>query len=125
MLFVTWELTSHCGRSFGLWVFWVLASAIIFGTVYADYAVPAWMPSPIQHMLIQLDPVFEVFPDGREMTSFTPYYFSIVTFTTLGFGDIQPTNLAGEIWLVLEVLLGYIMLGGLVGIFANKFARRS
>lgn len=50
--------------------------------------------------------------------------FLIVTFTTLGFGDIHPLNLAGEVWLALEVLLGYIMLGGLIGVFANKLARR-
>jgi len=61
----------------------------------------------------------------RDKTDFTPYYFSIVTFTTLGFGDITPANKAGEIWLALEVILGYIMLGGLISIFANKLARRS
>ena len=75
--------------------------------------------------LDRLDPEFSVSPEGRVETAFTPYYFSIVTFTTLGFGDITPTNRAGEIWLVLEVLLGYVMLGGLIAIFANKFARRS
>jgi len=64
-------------------------------------------------------------PDKRIPTRFTPYYFSIVTFTTLGFGDVTPLNLAAEICLVLEVVLGYVMLGGLISIFASKFARRS
>lgn len=53
-------------------------------------------------------------------------YYSVVTFTTLGFGDIVPI---GHFWarffVVLEVILGYIMLGGLISIFANKLARRS
>ena len=59
----------------------------------------------------------------RETTGFTPYYFSIVTFTTLGFGDVIPLNLAGEVWLAIEVVLGYVMLGGLISIFANKLAK--
>jgi hypothetical protein len=40
-------------------------------------------------------------------------------------GDVTPLNLWGEIWLALEVLLGYIMLGGLISILANELARRS
>ena len=127
VLFAVWELTSHCGRSFGLWMFWALLAAVLFGAVYADYATPARLPQPLRDLLIRIDPKVEVSPglDKRIPTRFTPYYFSIVTFTTLGFGDVHPLNLAGEIWLAFEVLLGYVMLGGLIGIFANKFARRS
>lgn len=124
-LFFFWELTSHCGRSFGLWMFWVVASAMVFGAVFADYTAPAWLPEPIEALLVHMDPDIAVSSAARTPTAFTPYYFSIVTFTTLGFGDIHPLDFAGEVWLALEVLLGYIMLGGLIGIFANKFARRS
>jgi len=126
-LFFWWELTSHCGRSFGLWIFWVLVVALFFGAVYANYTVPEWITpdSRLEAILIKINPIVEVSPPGRIPTSFTPYYFSLVTFTTLGFGDIKPLNLAGEIWLAVEVLLGYIMLGGLVSILATKFARRS
>jgi hypothetical protein len=124
-LFLFWELTSHCGRSFGLWMFWVLAAATVFGAVFADYSAPAWLPEPIEALLIRMDPDVAVSSSTRIPTPFTPYYFSIVTFTTLGFGDIHPLNFAGEVWLVVEVLLGYVMLGGLIGIFANKLARRS
>jgi len=124
-LFILWEFTSHCGRSFTLWMFWALLTAILFGAVYADYTVPSWLPQPVKNLLIRMDPEVRVSPEDRTPTGFTPYYFSIVTFTTLGFGDVKPLNLAGEIWLALEVVLGYIMLGGLISILANKFARRS
>jgi hypothetical protein len=33
--------------------------------------------------------------------------------------------MGGSDWVMLEVILGYIMLGGLISIFANKLARRS
>jgi hypothetical protein len=83
------------------------------------------VPEPIKQFFYNINPEFQITPASRVPTLFTPYYFSIVTFTTLGFGDVTPLNLAGEIWLALEVILGYIMLGGLISILANKLARRS
>jgi len=52
------------------------------------------------------------------------FYYSVVTFTTLGFGDIIPQNSTAAIWVTIEVILGYIMLGGLITIFASKLSRR-
>ena len=52
-------------------------------------------------------------------------YYSIVTFTTLGFGDIVPLTNWARLAVGAEVFAGYIMLGGLISIFANKLARRS
>jgi hypothetical protein len=45
--------------------------------------------------------IYRIFPhilDYKDSanTWFTPYYFSIVTYTTLGFGDVRPATLAGE-----------------------------
>jgi uncharacterized protein YjbI with pentapeptide repeats len=56
---------------------------------------------------------------------FTPFYFSIVTFTTLGFGDITPKNLVGELIVSFEVILGYAVLGLLISVLADKVVRRS
>ena len=77
----------------------------------------------IGRFLIDIAPSIDT--QGRDATAFTPYYFSFVTFTTLGFGDVLPKNLAGELWLTLEVVLGYVMLGGLISIFATKVSRRA
>jgi hypothetical protein len=52
-------------------------------------------------------------------------YYSVVTFTTLGFGDITPIISTAQKWVMAEVITGYIMLGGLISILANKLARRS
>jgi Ion channel/Pentapeptide repeats (8 copies) len=62
---------------------------------------------------------------SRCPTPFTPYYFSIVTYTTLGFGDVKPNNLAGEILVSLEVIMGYVTLGLLLAVLGDKIARRS
>ncbi len=52
-------------------------------------------------------------------------YYSVVTLTTLGFGDIIPLNNRARLVVGTEVGMGYLMLGGLISIFANKLARRS
>jgi hypothetical protein len=58
-------------------------------------------------------------------TWFTPFYFSVVTFTTLGFGDVKPKNIGGELLVSSEVIIGYITLGLLLAVLAEKLARRS
>ena len=62
---------------------------------------------------------------GDYETGLSPMYFSIVTMTTLGYGDILPLSVPAQILVVIQVLVGYIMLGGLLSIFANKLARRA
>ena len=55
----------------------------------------------------------------------TMIYYSVVTFTTLGFGDVTPKTIEAAYWIMSEVILGYIMLGGLISILATKLARRA
>jgi voltage-gated potassium channel Kch len=52
-------------------------------------------------------------------------YYSFVTFTTLGLGDVYPATQTAARLVIFEVVVGYIMLGGLISIFATKLARRS
>lgn len=43
------------------------------------------------------------------------YYFSVVTWTTLGYGDFRPANAVTKIFVIIEVLLGYIYMGVFIG----------
>ncbi|MCP4607027.1 MAG: hypothetical protein GY847_42025 [Proteobacteria bacterium] len=54
---------------------------------------------------------------------FRSVYFSIVTMTTLGFGDMyaHSSTITGHVLLTVQVLLGYIMLAALVTRFAVLF----
>jgi len=104
-----WRWSCFYGQSFLLWAFWCVLVAFVFGAIYWRFD------------LLDLK--------GKLDTGFTHLYFSIVTFTTLGFGDMAPikigSSLAAEILVTLEVILGYIGLGGLISILANKVARRA
>ncbi len=105
--FVVWLILANCGRSFMLWAAWSLGLATLFGYIYA------WMgPSHFKLDYLTFD-------------LFAMIYYSLVTFTTLGFGDIKPCTPEGAGVVMLEVMLGYIMLGGLIAILANKVARRA
>jgi uncharacterized protein YjbI with pentapeptide repeats len=55
----------------------------------------------------------------------SPFYHSIVTYTKLGFGYMRPTHWIGEILLICEGVLGWLTLGLLLSILANRLARRS
>jgi hypothetical protein len=62
---------------------------------------------------------------GSSGSWLTPFYHSVVTYTTLGFGDITPRHWFGEMLVIIEVILGYTTLGLVLSILANKVARRS
>jgi uncharacterized protein YjbI with pentapeptide repeats len=103
-----WWLFADCGRSLLRWALWSILFAVLFAYVF-----------------------FSMGPDAFTINSQLPYsgvtmlYYSVVTFTTLGFGDVIPNRIDAGMIVMLEVILGYIMLGGLISILANKLARRS
>ena len=87
-----------------------LAVTMVFGVIF--------------HLDLVLGLGFFDFPESAG-SFLTPYYFSVVTYTRLGSGGITPTHWVGEIVLVCERILGYVTLGLLLSILANKVARRS
>jgi uncharacterized protein YjbI with pentapeptide repeats len=102
VLYFLWWVTSDCGRSVLRWCFWVILTtwfyAILFALVGLHY--------------------------GAYQTWLSPLYFSVVTLTSLGYGDVVPASTGAQVLVMLEVITGYLMLGGLMSIFSNKLARR-
>lgn len=103
ILYHVWRLTSDCGRSVVRWALVTLAIIALFAVGYGLVSVNY----------------------GEYPTFFSPVYFSIVTLTTLGYGDAVPVSVPAQLLAVAEALMGYVMLGGLLSIFANKMARRA
>ncbi len=105
-IYLFWDALTDCGRS--LWRVCAIAFCLAgaFGLLYS------WCPWLLDE-------------SESARTRFTPFYYSFVTMTTLGFGDVKPGCLLGEILVTFEVVLGYATLGILVSILSNQVARRS
>ncbi len=107
LFFGLWWITCNFGKSPLIWATWSIFLALGFAFVYYQLGEDAFARSKLDWS----------FP--------TLVYYSVVTFTTLGFGDVIPKTQEAA-WLVMaEVIVGYVMLGGLISIFATKLARRS
>lgn len=111
-LFWAWGLIDY-GRSIGR-VF-LLATVLIVGFGLVYYGHPEMID----------------FPDCEGLSAatcdpgFSAFYFSITTYMTLGFGDVHPKTHLGEMVVSAEVTLGYLTLGLLLAVLADKVARRS
>ena len=105
LLFIWW-LVSDCGRSMTRWSSWSAILVLLYAFIYyflgAGHFKVAFLP----------------------FSFLTTLYYSVVTFTTLGFGDFVPRTYEGAVFVMIEVISGYIMLGGLISIFSSKLARR-
>lgn len=104
VLYRIWRLTSDCGRSITRWLMVIAGVTLLFALAFAAVGVDtgAHGGGPLTHL-----------------------YFSVVTITTLGYGDVLPSSAVGQVLVILEVCIGYMLLGGLISIFANKMARRA
>ena len=125
-----WRLFADCGRSFSRWGIWCLFFIALFAALYTPTPdclkpfMPGFMLDTIHDFGASFQQTADAYGD-QPMTFWSALYFSIVTFTTLGFGDVVAANGPARFWVTVEVIIGYIMLGGLISILANKLARRS
>jgi hypothetical protein len=118
-----WRWSSDYGRSLALWTSWSILFAFLFAIAYR-FPIPSWMPTWLQNFVPQFHQTTGAY-SGEPLTIWNCFYFSIVTFTTLGFGDVVADNATARFLVTLEVIFGYVMLGGLISIFSNKLASRS
>jgi len=110
--------TSDYGRSTTRVIGSFLILSALFAALYVALA-HVGPPGPVLNLLTT-----EV-PRGREaaivpvpgwLVPFRALCFSIVTMTTLGFGDMHADleSLVGHVLLTIQVILGYVLLGALV-----------
>jgi len=53
------------------------------------------------------------------------FYFSSVTLTTVGFGDLTPTTTASKLFTVFYIFTGISLIGALLNQFLKRHARRA
>ena len=103
LIYQLWWFTSDCGRSFGRWATLTLVIVLMFSGLYR---------------FVEVD-------YGDYETALSPLYYSLVTMTTLGYGDVLPASASAQVVASIQVVIGYFLVGGLLGIFANKMSRRA
>lgn len=109
---ILWKYSSNYGRNISLWSGWSVFLCLCFATTYFFLGESQFSVNP------------EIV-SGDLQGWFKHFYYSVVTFTTLGFGDITPRTSTAMFYVMLEVIMGYVMLGGLLAILANRLARRN
>jgi hypothetical protein len=103
-----WKLFSDCGRSMSRWLSWCVVVVMFFSYLHYSF----------------LKEEFNI-TDNTVPNFFDVMYYNVMMFVTLGVDKIQPNETVGRVLIVVELIVAYIMLGGLVSIFTNRLAKRS
>lgn len=105
-----WRVTCDFGRSWFRFAVWLIGFIGAWAGVYGVLLGP-------EH--------FAIAGDQLPWNWLTPIYYSVVTFSTLGLGDITPITTPAMGLVIAEVTLGYVMFGILITLVATKIARRA
>lgn len=89
------------GRSLWRWSTWTIGTILLFGIVFSAFPWLLHHPDVVTHP-----------SDGL--------YFSVVTFTTLGYGDLFPACGLAKALVCVEVILGYLMGGLFIAILTKR-----
>uniref|UniRef100_A0A7S4RW65 Potassium channel domain-containing protein n=1 Tax=Alexandrium monilatum TaxID=311494 RepID=A0A7S4RW65_9DINO len=108
------------------------ASGTASGTADVAITAPAHRARPIMHpttagfvratviwsLLVVAGAIFFVNYPGEEKDLAEAIYFSVITLTTVGFGDITPSTTGGRVFAIFWMLLGAGAFANMVGRFA-------
>lgn len=100
ILYWLWARTSGYGESLSRWTLVCTIVLVGFSLLYAAFG----LIEPVTHW-------------------FDYFYFSVVTFTSLGYGDIHPVGFAGKLAACTEIASGLVMFGMLLTFVGNRFQR--
>ena len=97
------ELSSGYGENFWRWGLTSVLFVFVYGGLYA---------------VLDLEETGGLMAQSGGIWDY--YYFSVVTFTTLGYGDIVPITLTEKMLIAVEAVSGYLMLGIFMALLQRK-----
>ena len=106
VLYWLWKFTSDYGESLGRWASMCFCVLLLFGLGYDIFGV-----------------VGSGNVSDKSLGVIDYFYFSVVTFSTLGYGDLHPIGMLGKSLACLEVFLGLGMFGVLLSFIGSRFQR--
>lgn len=118
------------GRNWNRFLLSILFFVFLFGFIYSGFDLPfIEMPEQKPRIFIYLSPQMDWFtPESSQCNGlceklteyFRPYYFSVATFTTLGYGENKPIDWLGQVYCCVETLIGFLFLSILAAAFYMK-----
>lgn len=110
---LAWKATSNFGTSFVRWGVWVVGTIGFFSLLYELFFQLHWL------LPMEPDKPAEWIP------IWSGFYYSVNVTAALGLVDYQPSNTISQGVVVVNVLIGYILLGIGIGIIGRIIKTRS
>lgn len=90
-----------------------------------EFAYALWLASPMLLILAAvITALGQVVGKKERWSAFDSFYWSFITATTVGYGDLRPTAKASKVYAIVIGLLGLILTGILiaVAVYATSLA---
>lgn len=109
---LAWKATANYGTSFSRWGLWVLGTIAVFSLLYELFFQLHWLrPMENSNPAVWI-PVW------------SGLYYSVNVTAALGLVDYQPSNVISQSVVIVNVLIGYILLGIGIGIIGRMIRTR-
>lgn len=109
---LAWKATSNYGTSFSRWSIWVIGTISTFSLLYETFFQLGW-----------LKPMESGTP-AAWIPIWSGLYYSVNVTAALGLVDYEPANMASQSAVIINVLMGYILLGIGIGIIGRMIKTR-
>jgi hypothetical protein len=109
---VAWRATSNFGTSFTRWSLWVMGTIGTFALLYELFFRLHWLEPMESSASIPWTPVW------------SGIYYSVNITSALGLVDYEPSNWISQGVVILNVLIGYLLLGLGIGIIGRMVRHR-
>lgn len=109
---LAWKATSNYGTSFSRWGLWVLGTVGAFSLLYELFFQLGWL-QPIENTnTVGWIPIW------------SGIYYSVNVTAALGLVDYEPSNVVSQGVVIVNVLIGYILLGIGIGVIGRMIKSR-
>lgn len=100
-----WQYSSNFGTSLKKWFICAIIFILSFSCIY-------------EYFFRYKDIIIK--EPSKWTTGISAFYFSIVTISTLGYGEIVPINWVAQLVVIFNIAIGYVLLGLGIGIITRK-----
>jgi hypothetical protein len=104
---LAWKATSNYGTSFSRWGLWVSGTVGLFSLLYEIFFRLHWLQPTESVQPVAWTPIW------------SGLYYSVNITSALGLVDYQPSNVVSQGVVIVNVLIGYILLGIGIGIIGR------